>query len=96
MRGLLLRKVPVRLVNLSVSGFLLESDCAIATGTTGRLHLELGSASRRDYVHVTRSVERHGAAHRFLLGGEFSRGHGPETDSVRELVRAVEDRPPSR
>ena len=58
MRGLLVKRVPVRLVNLSLSGFLLESESDIDVGSTGELRVAFGSAMCNDEVRVARAVTR--------------------------------------
>lgn len=88
MRGLLVRQVPVRLVNVSLSGFLLESSSEIGVGTTGELRVDMSGGRYRDQVRVARSVGRAGSAH-FLLGGEFSWGARPKNGSVRRAVRIL-------
>ena len=88
MRGLLVRQVPVRLVNVSLSGFLLESTSEIGVGTTGELRVDMSGNRCRDQVRVARSVGRPGSAN-FYLGGEFSWGARPENGSVRRAVRVL-------
>ncbi len=88
MRGLLVRQVPVRLVNVSLSGFLLESANEIGVGTTGELRVQISGSRCRDQVRVARSVGRAGSAN-FYLGGEFSWGVRPENGSVRKAVRVL-------
>ena len=56
MRGLLVRQIPVRLVNLSLSGFLLESENQIDVGSTGELRVDLGGAQYSDQVRVARTL----------------------------------------
>ena len=90
MRGLLVRKIPVRLVNLSLSGFLLESDRAVQAGSTGELRVDLGDAMYRDQIRVGRAVERAGANQPYHLGGEFSWADRPAKNSVRLAVRTLE------
>jgi hypothetical protein len=90
MRGLLVRQIPVRLVNLSLSGFLLESDSELDIGSTGELQVDLGGAKYSDQVRVARTVARPGATHPYHLGGEFSWGKRPTQDSMRLAVRAIE------
>ncbi len=58
MRGLLVRQIPVRLVNLSLSGFLLESENQIDVGSTGELRVDLGGAQYSDQVRVARTLAR--------------------------------------
>ena len=88
MRGLLVRQVPVRLVNVSLSGFLIESPSEIDVGTTGELTVEMDGARCHDQVRVARAVGRAGSAN-FYLGGEFSWGARPKDDSVRQAVRVL-------
>ena len=90
MRGLLVRKMPVRLVNVSLSGFLLESRRQINVGITGELRVDFGGAKYRDQVRMSRSVPRPGSGHMFHVGGEFSWGDRPAKDSVRKAVRTFE------
>ena len=88
MRGLLVRQIPVRLVNVSLSGFLLESSSQIGVGTTGELRVDMSGNRCRDQVRVARTVGRAGSA-KFYLGGEFSWGDRPENGSVRRAVRVL-------
>ena len=90
MRGLLVRQIPVRLVNLSLSGFLLESDSELDVGSTGELQVDLGGAKYNDQVRVARTVARPGSPRPYHLGGEFSWGKRPTQDSMRLAVRALE------
>ena len=90
MRGLLVRQIPVRLVNISLSGFLLESDRQVQIGSTGELKVDLGDAMYTDQVRVGRAISRRGANQPYHLGGEFSWGNRPAKDSVRLAVRAIE------
>lgn len=88
MRGLLVRQVPVRLVNVSLSGFLIETPNEIGVGTTGELRVEMSGSRRHDQVRVARSVGLAGSTS-FYLGGEFSWGARPKNDSVRKAVRVL-------
>ena len=90
MRGLLVRQIPVRLVNLSLSGFLLESDSELDVGSTGELQVDLGGARYNDQVRVARTVARPGSTRPYHLGGEFSWGKRPTQYSMRLAVRALE------
>ena len=92
MRGLLVKQVPVRLVNLSLSGFLLESESDIDVGSTGELRVDLGSAVYNDEVRVARAVTRAGTSLPYHLAGEFSWATRPAQDSVRLAVRSIEEK----
>lgn len=91
MRGLLVKQIPVRLVNLSLSGFLLESESDIDVGSTGELRVDLGSAVYNDEVRVARTVTRAGTSLPYTLAGEFSWANRPGQDSVRLAVRLIEE-----
>ena len=90
MRGLLVRQMPVRLVNVSLSGFLLESRRQINVGITGEFRVDFGGAEYRDQVRMSRSIPRPGSGHLFHVGGEFSWGDRPAKDSLRKAVRTFE------
>ena len=94
MRGLLVRRIPVRLLDLSLTGFLLESASQITVGSTGELRVDLGGARCSDHVRVARVVDRQGATLPYQLGGEFSWGDRPAQDSVRLAVRTIESDAP--
>ena len=83
-----MRQVPVRLVNVSLSGCLLESSSEITVGTTGELRVAFSGDRRHDQVRVARAVGRAGSTS-FYLGGEFSWGARPESGSVRNAVRGL-------
>ena len=91
MRGLLVKQIPVRLVNLSLSGFLIESETDVHVGSTGELRVDLGDAVYNDEVRVARAVTRAGTSLPYHLGGEFSWANRPRQDSVRLAVRSIED-----
>ena len=87
-RGLLVRQIPVRLLDLSLTGSCLESGREIAPGTTGALRIDLGGTAYTDAVHVVRCNERYGP--RLLhLGEQFAWATQPGAVSVRGVVRAI-------
>ena len=54
-------ELPVRLVNISRSGCLLQVSRAIPVGTVGRLRIALDGTEYADDVRVARSVSAPGA-----------------------------------
>ena len=70
--GRLVREIPVRLLNISSSGFLFESHKEIRAGATGTLHVDLGSVKCLSPVGVSRSVRVVGSGDTFHAGGEFA------------------------
>ena len=71
-RGRLIREIPVRLLNISSSGFLFESRADIGAGATGTLRVDLGNAKYLSQARVSRSVRLAGSGDTFHAGGEFS------------------------
>ena len=92
-RGQLVREIPVRLLNVSSSGYLLEAHREIAVGTIGTLDVDLGSDRYLSQVNVFRSVELRGAGQTFRVGGKFS-GSDPESlKNTARLHRGPTDQP---
>ena len=89
--GRLARQIPVRLVNLSLSGCLLESGRHVNPGASGELRVTLEGTPYRDAVQVVRAAERHGPR-RLLLGGQFSWDsvprRTPDVNTMRSIVPA--------
>ena len=92
-RGQLVREIPVRLLNVSASGFLLEAHREIAVGATGTLDVDLGSDRYLSQVNLSRSVQRRGAGQTFHVGGKFSRS---EPEPLKNTAGSIEDLPTSR
>ena len=93
MKGLLVRQVPVQLVDLSLSGCLLETTHEIQPGSTGELHVTLQGTEYRDAVNVIRASERRGS-HRVAVGGVFTWHQGAGSMPVpRGLQTIVPARP---
>jgi hypothetical protein len=79
------RTVTVQLINISSSGCLLESDRAVAAGTTGCLTVFFEGRKYVEDIRVTRCSEHPGSSgHR--LGAEFLWLTRPPPDSLRRLI----------
>ena len=72
MRARLVREIPVRLLNLSRSGCLVESDSEISVGMTGVLLVELWGVPCRYPMRVSRAFQQSNGSYTFHLGAEFS------------------------
>ena len=92
-RGQLVREIPVRLLNVSASGFLLEAHREIAIGATGTLDVDLGSDRYLSQVNLSRSVQRRGAGQTFHVGGKFSRSEPEPLKNTARLHRRPTDQP---
>lgn len=83
------RQIGVRVLDVSASGCLLESDCDVPVGTVGSLSLEANGRQYVDPIRVTRAQAIPGGGERHLLGAEFVWLTLPNPTSVRRLARRV-------
>lgn len=90
--GTLTSMVPVRLIDVSRSGCLLEANRQIPAGTTGRFRLEIGGRAYTEEVRITRCRSREGSASVWRIGAEFLHGRRPDATSLRRAVHALIDR----
>jgi hypothetical protein len=87
--AVLVRSIPVRLVEVSRGGCRLESDGRIESGTSGQLAVELEGVMRIDDVRVARCQPRAGAGPVFQLGAELLRTRRLGRRTVRMAVRKI-------
>ena len=93
MRGVLVREIPVRLLDVSQSGCLLGATREVEHGTGGELRIMLDGKHYQDFIRVVRLREYHGASFPCILGGHFDWGHRSGTPSVRGTVPGPELEP---
>lgn len=87
MKGLLVRHIPVQLIDLSLSGCQFETAQPIRLGAMGELQVTLQGTEYRDAVSVVRAADRRGS-HLTAVGGEFTwRGGG--SPSMRMGVQTI-------
>jgi len=84
--GVLARETRARLVNVSTSGCLLESETYLEIGTTGTLRVTVGEGAYSDAVRVTRATEVKGASPAWQIGVEFLWTSRPGSWSLRGMV----------
>ena len=93
--GVLARQIPTRLLEISLSGCLLESALRIEEGTVGALRLEVEGHAYSDDVRATRCVAIEGSGSRYLVGVEFLRtGRSDDTSIRRAMVSALNSHAP--
>jgi hypothetical protein len=63
--------IPVRLVDISLGGVLLESSHAVELGTRGTLRFNFGGVPFSADVKVERLERPHGAGQRLTIGASF-------------------------
>jgi hypothetical protein len=86
------RTVTVRLVNVSGSGCLLESDSHVADGTTASLTVVFDGRKYIEDIRITRCSSRAGSFG-YELGAEFLWTTKPGPDSLRRLVASLQSAP---
>jgi hypothetical protein len=67
----LVRRVPVRVVDVSRAGCRLEASLWLRAGTIGQLRLSLRGGVHEDDVRISRCQMRAGAGRTYLLGAEL-------------------------
>jgi hypothetical protein len=84
--AVLTRNVPVRLVNISASGCLVESATRVEPGTSAALQLEIGGEKYSDDLRVARVQQVQGASGTWQIGAEFLWTSHPGSWSLRRKV----------
>jgi hypothetical protein len=87
--AMLVRSVPVRLVEVSRSGCRLECSSRIESGTSGQLAVELAGLVRIDDIRVARCQQRMGAGSVYQLGAELLRTRRLGRRTVRMAIRKI-------
>ena len=87
--GMLARKVPARLIDISRTGCLLESHQRVEVGTVGDLRLQVQRDIFIDDVRVTRCVLVEGSGSLYLVGAEFVQTRRPGERSIRRAVADI-------
>ena len=84
------RDVTVRLVNVSNSGCLLQSELRLAEGTVGTLRLTFEGADYADDVRIMRCQAPAAGDNWFKLGVQFLWTSQPGERSLRRLVAGLQ------
>jgi hypothetical protein len=80
------REVPVRLMDISSAGCLLESTCRLEKGATGLLRVLYDDSEYMDDVRVMRCLESEGGSGLYQLGAEFLWTTSPHERSLRRVL----------
>lgn len=87
--AMLVRSLPVRLVEVSRGGCRLECARRIESGTSGQLAVELAGVLRVDDIRVARCQLRMGAGAVYQVGAELLRTRRLGRRSVRMAIRSM-------
>ena len=80
------REVPVRLMDISSAGCLLESCCRLEKGATGLLKVQFDDTEYADDVRVMRCLESEGGSGLYQMGAEFLWTSSPHELSLRRVI----------
>jgi hypothetical protein len=84
------RDVAVRLVDISNSGCLIQSESRLAEGTTGTLRLAYGGVDYVDDVRIVRCQVPNVGDHWFRLGAQFLWTTHPGERSLRRVIAGLQ------
>ena len=84
--GILTREVQTRILNVSASGCLIETNARMAVGTTGSLSVELGGRIYADDVQVIRCQPIEGAGSVYHVGARFLWTAPPADGTLRSIL----------
>jgi hypothetical protein len=88
--GVLIRRVPVRVHDVSTTGCLLESVDALADGAVGQLEIYFNDTTHQEPIRICRSSTVNGSAWPFRSGAHFLSLTAPLASSVRNIVARFE------
>ena len=91
LRGVLVRRIPARLVEVSLDGCLLETRTPLPAGSAGRLQVTVAGEAHTDDLRVSRCVLVEGSGAVFRSGAEFLWTHRPGGQSLRQAARRIQD-----
>jgi hypothetical protein len=84
------RDVAVRLMNISNSGCMIQSETRLAEGTTGTLRLTYGGADYVDDVRIVRCQVPNAGDHWYRLGAQFLWTSNPGERSLRRVIAGIQ------
>lgn len=84
------REVPVRLVDISNSGCLLECGSRLEKGTTGSLRVTFEGLEYSDDVRIMRCRGTEGSGSFYYLGAEFLWTSSPGERSLRRILATLQ------
>ena len=89
--AIIVREVPVRLVNCSRSGCLVEADRALPVGTAGTMTLEIEGHEVTDHILVVRCQPIAGAGTLHHIGARLLWVAAPTTQTIRHALSPAEN-----
>lgn len=84
--GALVRRLPIRVVNISAAGCLLESTLPVDAGTVALVALQIGGRRCVDPVRITRSVRLSGGIWAYRFGADLLNLAPPSELTLRRVA----------
>jgi hypothetical protein len=84
--GALVRRLPIRVVDISAVGCLLESALPVDAGTVALLALQIGGRRYVDAIRITRSVRLSGGIWTYRFGAEMLALTPPSVHTLRRVA----------
>jgi hypothetical protein len=84
------REVPVRLIEISTSGCLLESSSRLEQGTAGVLRVTFEDEAYQDDVRIMRCRAFEGSSAVYQIGAEFLWTTRPHERSLRRVITRLQ------
>ena len=84
--GVVTREVRTRILNLSTSGCLIETNARVEVGATGSLTVEVAGLTYVDDVQVTRCQAIEGAGSMYRVGTRFLWTVPPGEGTLRSVL----------
>lgn len=84
--GVLTRLCHMRVLNCSVSGCLIETNCRIDVGTIASIRIVLDGRELVDDVQIVRCQLIAGAGSVYHIGAQFLWTHAPDARSLRAAL----------
>lgn len=88
--GVLIRRVPVRIHDVSTTGCLLESFDALGEGAVGQLEVHFNDITHQEPIRICRSSNVTGTAWPWRSGAHFLSLTAPLASSVRNIAARFE------
>jgi hypothetical protein len=89
--GVLIAHTPVRLLEVSRTGCLLECDRQLEEGLTGEFRVEVEGQILSEELRITRCQRLEGSGSTYRLGAEFLRTRPPGVSSLRGALHKALD-----
>jgi len=84
--GALVRRMPIRVVDISAVGCLIECPQPVDAGTVALLALQIGGRRYVDAVRITRSVQLSGGIWAYRFGAEMLTLTPPGEQTLRRVA----------